>query len=246
MNKNLIFITAIEGLVDTSCVEYCVKTWNYWANKNNADVIVFNQSLGDPSYFKPTWQRWYIWKILKENNLDYDKVALVDSDTMIRWDSPNLFENINLNEIGVCSDNDNINWTKKSIDGYKKFFNKTELDWTEYFNAGFVIIGKEQQTSCEKIINFFEKNQKELINLEDVTLGKGTDQTPVNFILKSEGCLKFLNKKWNVTHMNRKEILNDFFFIDCGYVWHFNGFDKSHRTPLMGQTWNIIKKNYEN
>ena len=35
-------------------------------------------------------------------------------------------------------------------------------------------------------------------------------------------------------------------FVDCGYVWHFNGFDKHWREPLMRDTWNKIKGNYEN
>ena len=34
-------------------------------------------------------------------------------------------------------------------------------------------------------------------------------------------------------------------FIDCGYIWHFNGFDKNYREPLMKQTWDKIKHNYE-
>ena len=35
-------------------------------------------------------------------------------------------------------------------------------------------------------------------------------------------------------------------FVDAGYVWHFNGFDKSMRYGLMEETWNRIKNNYEN
>jgi hypothetical protein len=33
-------------------------------------------------------------------------------------------------------------------------------------------------------------------------------------------------------------------FVDCGYVWHFNGFDKHIRNEVMKQTWNTIKENY--
>ena len=47
-----------------------------------------------------------------------------------------------------------------------------------------------------------------------------------------------------MTHLNRKEILHDLMFIDCGYMWHFNGFDKNWREPLMKQTWEKIKNNY--
>ena len=37
-------------------------------------------------------QRWYVWDILENNKLDYERVALVDVDTMIRWDAPNFFD----------------------------------------------------------------------------------------------------------------------------------------------------------
>ena len=56
--------------------------------------------------------------------------------------------------------------------------------------------------------------------------------------------IKYLSKKFNLTHFNRKEILQDLMFVDCGYVWHFNGFEKSWRTPIMKDTWEKIKDNY--
>ena len=35
-------------------------------------------------------------------------------------------------------------------------------------------------------------------------------------------------------------------FTDCGYIWHFNGFDKELRQNIMNQTWNQFKQFYEN
>ena len=55
-----------------------------------------------------------------------------------------------------------------------------------------------------------------------------------------------MNKKWNLTHLNRKELLMNFKFVNAGYIWHFNGFDKQHRSQIMRETWNNIKHNYEN
>jgi hypothetical protein len=245
MNKNVVIITSMSGQVDTSCEEFCLNTWKYWTDKNNIDLIVLKDPLTDVNHMKPTWQRWYVWKILENNNLDYEKVALVDVDTMIRWDSPNFFDLIN-NQLGVCSDNDNIGWVKLSLEGYKNIFPTTDLNWTEYFNCGFIVMDKSQKDLCNEIINFWDKNQINLISLQN-TLRKGTDQTPVNYIVKkSKTNVKYLDKRFNLTHLNRKEILQDFMFVDCGYVWHFNGFDKTMRTPLMSQTWNKIKNNYGN
>ena len=56
--------------------------------------------------------------------------------------------------------------------------------------------------------------------------------------------VKYLNKRWNLTHLNRKEILNNLEFIECGYIFHFNGFDKAMRAPIMEQTWEKIKNEY--
>ena len=243
MNKHAIIITSMPGEVDTSYTEYSLNTWKYWTNKNNIDLIVLSDPLTDTSYMKPTWQRWCAWDILKNSNLDYEKIALIDVDTMIRWDSPNIFDFID-NEIGVCSDNDNINWVKQSIDGYKSMFPSIDLDWTEYFNCGMVVLPKSSKKFCNEIVEFWNQNHEKLIHLQN-TLSKGTDQTPVNYISKKYN-IKYLNKKWNLTHLYRKEILNNLVFVDCGYIWHFNGFDKSMRTPIMKKTWDSIKTNYEN
>ena len=241
MNKNAVIITSIKGLVDNSCEEYCLNTWKPWCDKNNTDLIILNEPISDTSYTKPTWQRWYVWDILENSGLDYEKIALIDVDTMIHWNSPNIFNEIT-DEIGVCVDNDNIGWVSQSIKGYKHMFN-TNVDWTEYFNCGMIILHKSSKKFCNKIIKFWENNHQDLVKLQD-TLRKGTDQTPVNYIAKNYK-VKYLNKKFNLTHLNRKEILNNLDFIDCGYIWHFNGFDKSHRTPLMKQTWEKIKHNYK-
>lgn len=245
MNKHAVVITSMKGLVDNSCEEFCINTWRPWCDKNKVDLIILDQPIADTAIMKPTWQRWYIWDILDNSNIDYDKIALVDVDTMVKWNAPNFFELVK-EEIGVCSDNDNIGWVKQSIEGYQNLFNETKLDWTEYFNCGFVIMDKSQKHLCDSIKELWNKKQSELLNLQ-ASLSKGTDQTPVNYLTKREKIkVKLLSKKFNLTHLNRKEILNNYMFIDCGYVWHFNGFDKAARTPLMKQTWDKIKEHYEN
>jgi hypothetical protein len=35
------------------------------------------------------------------------------------------------------------------------------------------------------------------------------------------------------------------FFIKYGHLWKYSGFDRKQRTPLMQQTWDLIKHNYE-
>ena len=209
------------------------------------ELLILDEPLSDTSFMKPTWQRWYVFDILESNGINYNQVALVDVDTMVRWDTPNFFEMVD-NKFSAVVDQDNIGWVKQSIDGYGQFFKDVDLHWLDYFNCGFIVMSKRHKEICDTIIDFWDNNNEQLIHLQN-TISKGTDQTPVNYILKdSKFEVNYLPKIFNLTHFNRKEILQDLMFIDCGYIWHFNGFDKSWRTPLMKDTWNKIKDKYEN
>ena len=240
--RNVVFITSIKGLVDTSYQEYCLNTWRYWCKKNDVELFVLNEELTDAKYMKPTWQRWYVLDILEMNGVNYDQVAMVDVDTMIRWDAPNFFE-LTDRKFSAVVDQDNIGWVKQSIEAYQHLFKDTKLDWTDYFNCGFIVLNENHKDLCDNILSFWDKNDGELIMIQN-TVSKGTDQTPVNYIAKRDVEVNYLSKKFNLTHLNRKELLENLMFIDCGYMWHFNGFDKNWRDPLMKQTWDKIKENY--
>lgn len=245
MNKNIVVITAMDGLVDISYKEYCLNTWKYWCSLHNVELLVLDQPLMDTTVMKPTWQRWHVFDILDANEIEYDQIALIDIDTMIKWDAPNFFNETN-NQFSACIDNDNIGWVKQSIDGYQKYFGDVYFDWTSYFNCGMIILHKSHKELCKKITDFWYTNQYSLIH-DQTQLRKGTDQTPVNYIVRqSNTTINYINKKWNLTHLTRKEILQDFMFVDCGYIWHFNGFDKELRLNIMQHTWNQFKVKYEN
>jgi hypothetical protein len=244
MNKNIVVITCMAGQVDTSYKEFCLHTWNYWCKKNNVELLILDQPIDDTSTMKPTWQRWYVLDILDSNSIEYDQVALVDVDTMIKWNAPNFFE-LTDNKLSVCIDNDNVGWIKQSIDGYQKYFKDVQFEWTDYFNCGMIVLHKTHKALCKEITDFWYANQSDLDHMQR-TLRKGTDQTPVNYIVRQQSVnINYLPKVWNLTHLSRKEILHDFMFIDCGFIWHFNGFEKELRYNIMQHTWDKIKHNYE-
>ena len=120
--------------------DYCIASWEWWCKKNDVQLMIFDEPLTDINFMNPIWQKWWVMDILDNSGTEYNQIATIDVDTMVRWDCPNFF---------------------------------------------------------------------------------------------------------NMTHLQRKEVLQDFMFVECGYVWHFNGFDKHHREPLMKDTWDKIKKNYE-
>ena len=201
--------------------------------------------LRNPDEMKITWQRWYVHDILESNNVEYDNIFMVDVDTMIHWNAPNIFEECANGKFRACVDNDNLGWLKESIEGYQHMFPDTKVDWETYFNCGIILMNKGHKDLCKTITSFYETNEQHILDLQHKTLKKGSDQTPVNYMVNRDVEFELMSKRWNLTHMMRKEILNYFMFVDTAWLWHFNGFEKTMRTQVMQAYWDNFGKNYE-
>ena len=224
---------------------FCTKSWKKWCDKNDCELFVLNEEVLPHDTMPVSWQRYYVFDLLEANNINYDQVMYVDADTIPHPNCPNVFE---MSERKFCfvHNEGSYDWILRSIENYGKyFFNGHTIPWTDYFDSGMLIFNEQHKQVFQKIIDFFHENRENLLKVES-EWHAGTDQTPVNFMVKKDIEINYLSKKFNLTHFNRKEILQGLMFIDCGYIWHFNGFEKSWRTPLMRDTWNKIKGNYEN
>ena len=111
-SNNLIYIVAIDhnlsSLKNSNYSKYCIKTWEYWCKKNNVDLIV--NKTHDERFGRPTWNKELIYEIGKK----YDKIGVIDSDTMIRWDTPNIFNQFT-NEFCGVNDIADCNWVLNSL-----------------------------------------------------------------------------------------------------------------------------------
>lgn len=251
--KNILFFTALQANDPNmnDYMEWSLLTWRHYAKRHGLELFLFSKPIEDPEVMRPTWQRWHAHKILKENNVDYDKIALIDIDTMCRWDTPDLFEISNDQYSGV-RDDVSLEWVNNSIAGYKKFFPDVNLNWTEYINNGIIVLPKDSLDFCNQINTFYETNQEELRDLQHNTLKKGTDQTPVNFLaLKHFGDnIRYLPKIFNLGHLHTTHAFEPCIFtgspifIKYSYIWHFNALPRESRNQYMKQTWELIKDNY--
>ncbi len=252
MAKRVVFMTVMDGAPDVlDYKEWCFKTWQWWCKKNDVELFVLDQELRDKTIMKPTWQRWHVFEVLEANGIECDQVALVDIDTMIRWDAPNIFDLYHDEFCGVV-DNINLKWIHDSINVYKKFFPDIIMDISSYFNAGVLFFSNKHLDVFEDILNFYMDNQHELDNWK---LGGGKEQTILNYhLIKHNVRKKELIPEWNLLGMHRRDLfgynwqLNEDktpFFIKYGYVWHFTGFPVKDRIDIMKQVWEIFGNKYD-
>ena len=247
--ENLIYIVSIDhNLSKTKCssyVDYCINTWQYWCSKNNVDLIV--EKIGDEKFGNVMWNKTNIAEIGKK----YKKIGIVDTDTMIRWDSPNIFETYDDEFCGVVDTSD-YRWILNSINVYNKFFPDVKLNVDNYINSGVMFFTSDHLFLFDQLQKFYFNNKYELDNWNK---GVGTDQTLINqHIIKNNVKQKILDPCWNLIDIHKKDMFKHNWqlnidqiphFIKYGYIWHFTGFDPKNREDLMNQTWHSTKHLYK-
>ena len=249
MSKNLIYIIAIDHpgakIPVSEYVKYSISTWNYYCEKYDIDLLVVDENqLSEFQY--PICNKWMISVLGKE----YDKIGIVDCDTMVKWDAPNIFDQIHSNKFYGVNDIADLNWLIDSIKNRQKFFPDVKMDIFKYINAGVVFFGNGYLDIFEELLGFYRANKSEI---EQITTG-GKEQTLLNFILqKNDVNLELLDPSWNLLSIHRKNMFTGNwqlktdqtpYFIKYANIWHFTGFPIEDRIKVMEQAWSLIKHNY--
>ena len=262
MKKNVIWWPAVKNKDHSDkygnfdYFEYSRKTWEFWCKKNDVLFVPFEEPVEQDLYeYRINWQKAiFVFDELERRGIEYDQIALVDSTVMVKWDCPNIFK-LTDRKFTVTRDIDNMSLTRDSIIGYKDFFDGFELDSTKYFRSGFMVFNEIHRDLFQDLKQFYIENKTDFIKLQDETVRKGNDQTPINYwVQKNNVDLKFLPQAlWMCSHLHRKEMLSHNwqinedktpFFIKYANNWMFNGIPKDQRTSLMSQTWELVKNNY--
>ena len=116
--KNVVFIPNIDlGNGRNSSYDYSIQSWKNFCDKNDCELIVWEDLIYPVDYMKITWQRYYLFDILDSNDINYNQVLMVDADTVVHPNCPNFFEETDNKYCGVLNDGD-FEWVLRSIKGF--------------------------------------------------------------------------------------------------------------------------------
>ena len=138
-----------------------------------------------------------------------------------------------------------MDWVLRSMENYNHYVFKTHLfPYYEYINGGFQIFNKKHKEFLKKVIEFYWLNKDLLLQMQK-TLWLGTDQTPINFLLRQYDIdLKLLPYEYNMQDMHRFEVLQpDLTHTRHGWVYHFNGGCRPHPRAWMELTYKHLYEN---
>ena len=236
--KNIVFIPNINLENNrSSSYHYSVKSWKYWCDRNDCELLVWEELLYPIDYMKITWQRYYLFDILESNDVDYDQILMIDADTIVHPGCPNFFEETERKYCGVRVDGC-YEWVVRSINGFgDELFGGERIKPWNYINGGFQIINKSHRSFFESMKKYYSKNSEKIISVID-KLKCGTDQTILNYMLNQENVnVKLLPSCYNLQDMFKKNLLylpgyswwSDTLenLWDAGWVYHFNSIPKN-------------------
>jgi len=249
--KNIVFIPNIDlGNGRNNSYHYSVKSWKQWCDKNDCELLVWEDLLLPIEQMKITWQRYYLFDILDNNDIDYNQVLLVDADTIVHPDCPNFFEMTDNKYCGVMNEGD-YEWVLRSIRGFgDELFDGKRIQPWNYINGGFQIVNKTHKDFHRKVIQYYKDNSEKII--DTITkLKTATDQTIINFLLVENNIdVKILPDCYNLVDLCRKNLLyldencwwtDDLHFLEAGWIYHFNAIPPN---PLSRDANYWIKRTY--
>ena len=245
---------------------YGKATWRWWCKQRGIEFVVLDQSLGGEAFeqMPPTIQRWLAPAILLDRYGKHSRIALIDADTMIRWDAPNFLD-LGGTEL-AAGHAARPRWVERTIGAYQRFFPDVHLAPSGYFNSGVVLVGERQLSTLARFTEFARLHWPELKAVQK-SGNFGSDQTLLNFIVSREQeSLYFLPSVFNMLHCGYHSSLlltqgtntplpseaflrtlkmspQVFRFINSSYVWHFTAFYEE-RFSLMRETWHRIRRQY--
>lgn len=252
MNKNCIIIFAIDDgkskFNHSGYYNITKQAWGSYCRKYNIDFIFVDKLTDNIPH--PKWNKHCVFDYVE----GYEKIGMMDFDTMPNWSAPNFFDQYTNEFCGVV-DNESINWLDNSINAYRKSFKELDvpISLCQYINSGVLFFTKDHKYVFEEVLKFYKNNKQSLDNWNVPNTGR--DQTVLNLMInKLNVQKKYLDFRFNTMRLIKNDWLqynwqlnedNTPFFIKYSHIWHFTGCSIDERNGLINQIWNQTKQFYK-
>ena len=214
-SKNVITTNAVGGNFYESWEKWAYPTWKKYCERHELGLIVFDTRLAteDSIIKKPYWDKLLIGDSLKQNRRDVNNVCFLDTDILINYMAPNVFNAYNPDTIALVSQKSNLPYPLDGVlrriaffrhkcydknyplDSYlfaslKQIYDGDNLPCQKDFACtGFFIFNVENHSEMMKA--WFEKYDS---NIQ--TRDGGTEQVHLNFEIQNWGKVTWLDYKY--------------------------------------------------
>lgn len=159
MSKYLVLTIAVGQLYE-EMTKSTHPTFKAYANKIGADFLAITKSTSS----SPHWEKFQIYDLLNK----YERILYIDSDILIRPDSPNIFDIVPKDKLGAFNE---APWTDgRQISIYEtcQAYDVKLPNWNgAYYNTGVMVISRIHKQLFKKpekeFFNFYEQGYLNMI-----------------------------------------------------------------------------------
>ncbi|MHA1723462.1 MAG: glycosyltransferase [Promethearchaeota archaeon] len=233
-SKNTVALLAIGK---NEAWSFCKRSIEHYCKKYNLNFLIINQSkfnITADDYRYIIFEKFQLYDLLE----NHEKILLLDADTLITPQCPNIFDLVPNKKLGVVFEDKDIHVEsrKNEMKIIQKEFD--DVNWTSgYFNAGIILV-----SYLQKDLFFLAKEDiQKIINSET----RLKAQTFLNYKAYKLNIQIFpLNYKFN--HMPMfSEVWNDYSHRFNSYIIHYAGLPAHERNIMMRRDFLILfKKRY--
>lgn len=251
-------------VISLDYVPYARSTWEWWCRTRGIRFLfVDNADLPSPfDALPPSVRRWVIAGELLRSG-ESGQLAVVDADTMVRWDTPDFFE-LAGRGLGAVRDPGH-RWIRASLSAYAGLCPGVRLEPENYFNTGVVVVSRDHAALLEEFGRFYVRNLASIRQIRSAGADFGLDQTLMNLLVQRSGLdVVYLPRAFNMVHCifapedfapgnaqaawwekvrATAEFDRLFAFVDRGYIWHFCGLWVT-RARFMQEVWRRVQGHY--
>ena len=177
MSKNVVFmVNMVESKKPNrnSPYTYSVRSWRQYCKRHGAELFVLSERIQSEDYMNANWHKLYVFALLENSGIEYDKVLIVDGDTIVHPEAPSIFDACG---DGFCAahNDGSYDWLLRSMETYSKFlFDGYMFPFYEYFNSGVMVVNKAHKELFNDILKCYDDNHVKIRQIQD-TYHVGTD-----------------------------------------------------------------------
>ena len=215
-SKNILATIAIGDEYFNSWQKYALPTWEKYCETYDLGLVVFDKDLvskEDPFWKKATWQKMLIADTLHKSSLQIENVCFLDSDMLINFFAPNIFDEYNAEKIGLVSLRNGLpqpiqpTLRRMAFMRHTYYDDKYPLDSALFMKPTQIFeyhnLPVQEDFACMGLIVFNVENHRKIMkawfekydrNVESLT--NGGDQSHMNYEIQNWGKVVWLNYKY--------------------------------------------------
>lgn len=214
--KDVLVTIAIGASHYSAWAEYALPTWRQYCERHDLGLIVFDADLisrDSKIWKKATWQKLLIGQTLQREMPAVRNVCFLDTDILVNYTAPNVFDGYDPTTIGLVSVHHNLPYPRDQALCHMAFLRNKYYDASYPLDSSLFLSIKrlyeihglppQKDEACMGFILFNAHNHALVMSewfakydREIVSVTGGGDQTHANYEMQSWGKISWLEYRW--------------------------------------------------